>query len=86
MYNEHIKSFIETEWIFERSSGYAGYRNIVNGEWIFSDDYSKRIKIKEENDLWKEHVFRVIKLHTKSDALTEEIVNELRKNINIYSK
>ena len=86
LYNEHTKSFNEQDWTFERSSGYAGYRNYETGEWIFSDDMFERVRLKKENALWEEQVFRIIKLHTKSNALTEEIVNELRRNINISSK
>ena len=26
-------------WEFERSSGYAGYRNKKTGEWIYEEDY-----------------------------------------------
>lgn len=25
-------------WVFERSSGYAGYRNTQTGEWVYSLD------------------------------------------------
>jgi len=25
-------------WQFERSSGYAGYRNLVTGEWVYADE------------------------------------------------
>ena len=35
-------------WQFERSSGYAGYRNKVTGEWIYEEDYIKLFQPKEE--------------------------------------
>ena len=39
-----MEKFIKEDWIFERSSGYAGYRNIITSEWIYEDEYNKRIK------------------------------------------
>ena len=33
-------------WEFERSSGYAGYRNKKTGEWIYEEDYFRRQKTK----------------------------------------
>ena len=35
-------------WQFERSSGYAGYRNKVTGKWIYEEDYIKLFPLKEE--------------------------------------
>lgn len=34
-------------WSFERSSGYAGYRNSVTGEWVHSDVHDKMIRLEE---------------------------------------
>ena len=33
--------FIESEWHFERSSGYAGWRNSVTGDWIYDEKYQR---------------------------------------------
>ena len=39
---DRIKSFDETEWVPETSSGYTGYRNTKTGEWIYSKQFYKR--------------------------------------------
>ena len=77
-------TFNETEWLFERSSGYAGERNIRTNEWINSAEFDKRKCKAKEDALWEDTVFRIIKLHTRSNNLTEAIVNELKENIQIY--
>lgn len=35
------KDVAENHWVFERSSGYAGYRNTQTGEWIYESEYKK---------------------------------------------
>lgn len=40
-YQPEVVEF-EKQWDFERSSGYAGYRNKASGEWIYDSDYRKR--------------------------------------------
>ena len=38
----------EQHWVFERSSGYSGERNIFTGEWLSSDEiYQKRLILQE---------------------------------------
>ena len=44
LYNENFKS---EDWEFEVSSGYYGYRNKINGEWLYECDY-KILKNKQE--------------------------------------
>lgn len=47
------------DWEFERSSGYAGYRNKVTSKWIYEDEYLNRFR---ETDLkaryTKEELFK----------------------------
>lgn len=38
--------FCPREWVFERSSDYLGYRNIVNGSWIYQWEYLRRYDLK----------------------------------------
>ena len=45
---DKIFSFNESEWVFERSSGYPGERNSKTGEWIFEREYSRRKRLKKE--------------------------------------
>lgn len=40
--------FNPDKWEFERSSGYAGYRHIINNDWIYENDYIKRLNWKNE--------------------------------------
>ena len=44
----------EEFWEFERSSGYAGYRNKKTGEWIYKEDYFRRQKTKTVEEDKKE--------------------------------
>ena len=50
MHKNEILNFNINEWIFRRSSGYAGYDNInqPNNEktWISESEYSERKKLK----------------------------------------
>jgi hypothetical protein len=39
------------DWEFERSSGYAGYRNKVTSEWIYENEYLNRFR---ETENWLE--------------------------------
>ena len=52
------------EWLFERSSGYAGYRNTETNEWIYEEDYFKLFSTEE-------------KLYTKEDL---EIAHQMGAN------
>jgi hypothetical protein len=36
------------DWIFERSSGFNGYRNIDTDEWIYESEYLEKFGLKEE--------------------------------------
>lgn len=54
-------------WQFERSSGYAGYRNKVTGEWIYEEDYLK--------------LFSPTKEETEQKLYTEEEVLKLLLNL-----
>ena len=44
------KRFMENKgnYIFERSSGYAGYRNVLTNEWIYEEDYFKLFSAEEK--------------------------------------
>lgn len=46
-------------WIFERSSGYAGYRNTENNKWIYESEYLEKFAEKE--------IETEEKLYTKED-------------------
>ncbi len=35
-------------WRFERSSGYAGYRNLVTGEWVYAEDFERHAESSPE--------------------------------------
>lgn len=37
----------KTDWIFERSSGYPGYRNTETGKWIYEKEYLEKFAKKE---------------------------------------
>lgn len=39
---EQIVSFKEQEWVWERSGGYAGYRNTSTGQWIYEREFWQR--------------------------------------------
>ncbi len=78
--------FNPDEWVFERSSGYAGERNTRTDEWIHENEYYRRKCEYVENKLWEDEVFRIIKLHTRSNSLSEAIVNDLKKSISISQK
>lgn len=34
-----VNEFKPEEWIFDRQSGYEGYRNTSTGEWCYAQDY-----------------------------------------------
>lgn len=38
-------------WEFERSSGYAGYRNEVTGDWIHKDKYLEKFAEKDKTEI-----------------------------------
>ncbi len=82
---EAIK-FNPAEWVYERSSGYDGKKNTITGEWIYDVEYQEMKSRMIEETVWENTVFRIIKLHTRSNALTEKIVDELKKEIKIYKQ
>lgn len=43
-----------SEWVFERSSGYDGYRNTQTGEWVYESDYKKK---QIEQDMIANNIF-----------------------------
>ena len=86
MEKEKQVTFNPADWFFERSSGYAGYRNKITAEWIYESDFRKRERKLDEEKVWEEEVFRIIKLRTKSDDLTQQIVDELKERIIVYKK
>jgi hypothetical protein len=57
---DELRQFNISDWTFERSSGYAGYRNTITDEWRYSKDYhsmrSKKIQFEEKLKLL--HDFR----------------------------
>lgn len=50
-FDRFVKGQLEENWVFERSSGYAGYRNTETGDWIYENEYL--IKFKKPLD-WKD--------------------------------
>jgi hypothetical protein len=45
-------TFNPYDWTFERSSGYAGFRNQETADWIYFEDYERKFTIyqtKEQN-------------------------------------
>jgi len=41
-------NYKEEDWVFERSSGYSGERNIFTHEWLSSDElYQKKLILQE---------------------------------------
>ena len=86
---EEIMEKDEEFWEFERSSGYAGYRNKKTGEWIYEEDYFRRQKTKTvEEELLEKIKFA---LHCNNEAqairMLEQykyyIQNEIRKTNNL---
>ncbi len=81
---EQILGFNESDWEFERSSGYTGYRNInvCSSEydaWIFCSEHSERSilkdKCQEDYDLLDR--FQKIKdRETNLDEVIKQILNE----------
>ena len=47
----------QENWQFERSSGYAGYRNKITSEWIYEEAYLKLFPPKEEQ---KQHIIEMM--------------------------
>ncbi len=35
--------FVAADWVAERASGFAGYRNEKSGEWLYEADYLKKV-------------------------------------------
>lgn len=50
--------FVKQDWTFERSSGYAGYRNKETSEWIYENEYLTKFGEKE---------LKTEKLYTEED-------------------
>lgn len=50
------ETFNKQDWTFERSSGYAGYRNKVTGEWIYETEYTKRMIGHEQAEVFSEEM------------------------------
>ncbi len=46
-------NFKEEDWVFERSSGYAGYRNSINADWIFETNYNEKVNLLKEFEAFK---------------------------------
>ena len=47
------------DWEFERSSGYAGYRNKVTDEWIYEDEYLNKFReVELKARFTKEELFK----------------------------
>jgi len=56
-----LKPFIIEDWEFERSSGYAGYRNIHTGEWIYEKEYiQKQILFEQKQSYSREEVVKLM--------------------------
>jgi hypothetical protein len=46
-------NFKKEDWVFERSSGYAGYRNSINYDWIYETDYNEKVNLLKEFEAFK---------------------------------
>lgn len=59
--NLNAIDFCHQDWVFERSSGYAGMRHIKTQQWIYEEDYFKlkAKKLQYEQDLKLLHDFRL---------------------------
>ncbi len=68
--------FNKTEWLYEVSSGFSGYRNIHTKEWITAEEYRTKTLSPAENTLYTEAVkfYAYYKEQYKADALGDEIV------------
>lgn len=87
-FDRYVKGQLEEEkkdWIFERSSGYAGYRNTETGNWIYESEYLEKFG---EKTYTKEEVIEIIKKYNndnntlffdtdKKDVLNNWIENNL---------
>ena len=79
----------EEFWEFERSSGYAGYRNKKTGEWIYEEDYFRRQKTKTVEEELLEQIKFALYCNNEAQAIRmlEQykyyIQNEIRKTNNL---
>ena len=79
----------EEFWEFERSSGYAGYRNKKTGEWIYEEDYFCRQKTKTVEEELLEQIKFALYCNNEAQAIRmlEQykyyIQNEIRKTNNL---
>lgn len=69
------QDFNINDWIFETSSGFAGYRNVITNEWIYQSDYLEQKKLKESYDKWED-----IFLEYSLDPTNEDLFNFLERN------
>ena len=64
-FDRYVEGQLEEEkkdWIFERSSGYAGYRNTETNEWIYEREYLRRFNEREYSlEKAKEHALSYLK-------------------------
>lgn len=58
-------------WEFERSSGYAGYRNEMTGDWIYEKEYLEKFGEEKDKTAEKENYRRVF---TQENGWQDEIV------------
>ena len=59
----------EEFWEFERSSGYAGYRNKKTGEWIYEEDYFRRQKTKTVEEELLEQIKFALYCNNEAQAI-----------------
>jgi len=58
----------KSNWEFERSSGYAGYKNVMTGDWIYESVYLELFAEKDKTEkLYTEEEVRgiLIKFHNE---------------------
>ena len=56
-------------WEFERSSGYAGYRNKKTGEWIYEEDYFRCQKTKTVEEELLEQIKFALYCNNEAQAI-----------------
>ena len=59
----------EEFWEFERSSGYAGYRNKKTGEWIYEEDYFRCQKTKTVEEELLEQIKFALYCNNEAQAI-----------------
>lgn len=96
-FDRYVKGQIEENWIFEISSGYAGYRNTETNEWIYEKEYLEKFGEKEKftekidkemkNDSHERFLENIKRYKCVSlDEYEKQEAENYRKNKKLYTK